>query len=127
MNTEAVSADQQPLWNRGNALTFKYGAIAFTIFNAIISLLLAARWVILWTKLNGRSNLERFIALFVAIVLPLCTPYTALAAWQLTKKLTSGAEYRKEIMWTLWYGLTNLLFFCYIMMNLMMSFGDLTR
>jgi hypothetical protein len=116
MDTESARVEPPPLFNRGFALKFKYNAIAMTILNAIVSLGWTAVWLIRWTRLNERLRQDRFSLLFFAIVVPLLTPYTAFEAWRLTKKLTSGAEYRKEIMWTIWFGLNLLLFGCYLIL-----------
>ncbi len=114
MDTESGRGEQQPLFNRGNALKFKYNAMAFTVFNAIFAVLLIIDSMMRWDKLSRRINLFQFIS--VAILAPLLIPYAAYSARHLTKKLTSGAEYHKEIMWTIWLGLNCLLGVCYIIL-----------
>ena len=113
MNAESSQAAQKPLWNRGKALSYKYNAITFTIFNALFSLGIVAILALRWSKFSHQLWDVRYPYLFVVIMAPLLTPLTALSARGLAKMLTPGGEYHKDIMWTIWYALSLQLLVCY--------------
>jgi uncharacterized YccA/Bax inhibitor family protein len=96
--------------------------------NGILGLGLAVLVGILWTKVSDRSHHLGVLFLLGAIMMAVLTPLTFFLARGLAKGLTAGAEYRKEVMWTVWYGLSVLLVSCYtIMMNLLLGLIDLSR
>ncbi len=115
MGTESGQADQPSLWNIRKASDYKYDAIVLTVVNAILVVLLIIQVRISLARSNVPASDARWLLPFVITTLPLLIPVTALGARRLTKKLISGAVYHKEIMWTLWYAMSYILFLCYFM------------
>ena len=117
MDTNAERFDQPHSWNTHYASDVKYGAIAFTVFNAIAAIFLTLQTA----QLRFRSGDARWTFHFVTMFSPILIPCTAYSARRFAKKLTSDTEYQKDVMCTIWYALGGWLFVCYLMLMLVIN------
>jgi hypothetical protein len=116
MEGQPSMSESASLLNTRRIRESKHLAIFSTSTNFIMSGMLVAIFQIRWSRMPIHSGLDEFSEIFVVALLLLLPLFSLISAWTLSRWVTSDPVFRKAFMWTILRGISQILFFTYLIL-----------